>query len=607
MPIVSWNPLIDRPSAGVFPHANPVGDVNRGSDRNAPCCASPPEQCLLEAYILRAFQCLNTMIEKRLRSPAPLLMGCVLAGALLPCAVSGQSPAPQTNRFDVLFLAADAPVWLNLRLDGAGEGLQAVRQRFARMVIQTVDADKDGLASAAEAARLPARGRPGTSAQLLGEDWSQYDTSPQDGQLSPEEYLVAVQPYLGPAFTIRRKAPVLLQSVQLMPRLDDDSDGRVSQEEIVRGTQTLAGLDFDDDGTFSPAELQPFPQAMLDAAMAEQQGDDADAFVIVDADTEREELRSRLYRKYASDAGISSERSGLLEFAFAEADADKSGLLDETEAAAMLRPRPAVEIAVDVTSGIVRVGRLSRSSTSVSELPVESPRRIALRLGSEAVEFSAYDNRYAAADQINLLKIRFLQGDVDKNSYMSEQEFVSLSGLEADFADVDADTDGKVFIDELERFLRIESYLAQCSLEMEVEAVEKPLFTILDANIDRRLSAREFAVGIERLQEFDQDGDRVLDSRELAQFNRFRVKFAFVVPSAVRPEQNMAMMSQQRMPLVGRTPRSGPRWFLNMDRNQDGEVPWREFLGPHEAFRQLDVDGSGWIDAEEAGQSGSGE
>jgi hypothetical protein len=37
-----------------------------------------------------------------------------------------------------------------------------------------------------------------------------------------------------------------------------------------------------------------------------------------------------------------------------------------------------------------------------------------------------------------------------------------------------------------------------------------------------------------------------------------------------------------------------------MDRNRDGDVAWREFLGPREAFARIDADGDGLIDAGEA-------
>src|SRR5690606_16502869 len=180
----------------------------------------------------------------------------------------------------------------------------------------------NGHADATEAPALPAQGRPGTSAERLKSDWKRFDTDPVDDRLSPQEYLAAVQTHLGPAFAIRRKPPVLLQSVQLLPRLDGNHDGRITPTEIARGAQTLTALDFDDDGTFSPAELQPFPQSMLDAAMAEQREDSLEPFVLVDARSDRAELNSLLYRRYADDQGIAREHAGLSGIAFEEADAD---------------------------------------------------------------------------------------------------------------------------------------------------------------------------------------------------------------------------------------------------------------------------------------------
>jgi len=40
-------------------------------------------------------------------------------------------------------------------------------------------------------------------------------------------------------------------------------------------------------------------------------------------------------------------------------------------------------------------------------------------------------------------------------------------------------------------------------------------------------------------------------------------------------------------------PGDGPAWFAKMDRNRDGDLSPREFIGPREVFRRLDVDGDG--------------
>ncbi len=47
----------------------------------------------------------------------------------------------------------------------------------------------------------------------------------------------------------------------------------------------------------------------------------------------------------------------------------------------------------------------------------------------------------------------------------------------------------------------------------------------------------------------------------------------------------------------------GPKWFRKMDRNRDGDISRREFLGPRAAFERLDADGDGLITAKEAAMS----
>jgi len=49
------------------------------------------------------------------------------------------------------------------------------------------------------------------------------------------------------------------------------------------------------------------------------------------------------------------------------------------------------------------------------------------------------------------------------------------------------------------------------------------------------------------------------------------------------------------------TPTSaGPKWFLRMDRNRDGDISRREFLGSRAQFSRLDRDKDDLIDPSEA-------
>jgi EF hand len=45
---------------------------------------------------------------------------------------------------------------------------------------------------------------------------------------------------------------------------------------------------------------------------------------------------------------------------------------------------------------------------------------------------------------------------------------------------------------------------------------------------------------------------------------------------------------------------SAPVWFRKMDRNKDGDLSPREWLGTDEEFKAIDTDGDGLISADEA-------
>jgi Ca2+-binding EF-hand superfamily protein len=218
------------------------------------------------------------------------------------------------------------------------------------------------------------------------------------------------------------------------------------------------------------------------------------------------------------------------------------------------------------------------------------------------VELRANDNKEAGISDLNVTLgfylQRFLQFDTDKNGYLNEAEFAALQLPGAEFAAVDADRDGMLTRDELRQHVQHSAALSQAALVLTLSDEAKTLFEILDADRDNRLGPREFAAAAAQLREYDRDRDSRIGRAEL------RDKFGFTV-SAARPQflnepfnnpNNMAQARQGRP----RPQTAGPTWFRKMDRNQDGDLTWREFLGTRADFDRIDADGSGLIDLNEA-------
>jgi hypothetical protein len=127
-------------------------------------------------------------------------------------------------------------------------------------------------------------------------------------------------------------------------------------------------------------------------------------------------------------------------------------------------------------------------------------------------------------------------------------------------------------------------------VSLAVVAQPRGWFELLDANGDGRLGIRELRQAWQRLADANARAAGVLalpDRRSPA------VQLTFV-RGVGRPRGIPLHHREMNCPL------RGPAWFRAMDRNGDGVISPREWLGRPEDFKKIDRDGDGLISPEEA-------
>jgi hypothetical protein len=137
--------------------------------------------------------------------------------------------------------------------------------------------------------------------------------------------------------------------------------------------------------------------------------------------------------------------------------------------------------------------------------------------------------------------------------------------------------------------------LARGRAVLEVNDRGLLLFGNLDVDSDGRLSLRELQAARARLASFDRNGDGQVTAAEIP--HRFDWSLS---PAQIPHGYALRAARRDQVPPPQRHAAPAPAWFRNMDRNHDGDLSPREFLGPRAAFQRLDANHDGLIDAGEA-------
>jgi Ca2+-binding EF-hand superfamily protein len=520
-------------------------------------------------------------------------------------------PEPPGSVREVVYFGP-APVRFRLHIAIGGRPVEAVWEDAVGALFNFLDRNGDGVLDATERAAVtqPARTRdpvvavpPDGNALPLRLTFER-----KDEKVTREVFATVLRGsgYEPVRLTSVAGRPDSAQlSAALFRYLDRDKDGKLSADELRAARELLAPLDANEDEWLTPPEVlgrastpNPNPVAVAGMQMAEDAASAFPDLLFLAADGTPAVKQILAARGGTRATSLRRSEFGADAAAFAALDKDGNGRLDTAELSAWLRQPPDADLALGFGPG--RPTLLPAEGGRPGAFRVEAGGAVAGTTPGTRWHFDPLaSSRTAWEAAAERLQKQFRELAKAKGSVSRKQvDKDPIAPTLFDFADHNAD--GKVDLAEVEAALKVLAPLATCRVEITFTDGGNGLFELLDSNGDGRLSPRELIQAATVLRPYADAGGRV-GPRDLPR--RFTVRAtAGGIPLVVPPLAGPAM-AQQGSAAPARA-ESVPAWFTKMDRNGDGDVSLREFLGPLELFRKLDRDGDGLISPAEARAAG---
>ena len=521
-----------------------------------------------------------------------------------PAVAQRQTPSlAQADHATMIIMAPLGPVVADLRISVAKI---PYRTWVSRFVATQMDVDKNTQLDSKELSLLTENVRRLGNISGPEEILAAAVKEPGATEVPTKQFVEWLQTRLPKSFDLIAQPQAADDAVRLTSLIDANLDASISDAELLNSLRTLRFRDLDNDETFSVSELMPYRDPRSQNAPVSPDVVNLPFYHVTD-EASAKLAAERIVGRYGTEGTVPI--SILRQQKLPEPDRR----LSVDELAGILQ-QPEFHLTVDVklsdragTSDIdVAISSSAESFCRTTDDKFGQTAIVADGLPLKIVARGGGANNRAATR--GFLGQTFVMIDGDRNQYLDETEFAGIvgamqqSGANGDFATVDQNSDKMVTRDELFSFVERDLMAAASRIEVTVKQDGKTLFSLLDANQDRRLSAREIKSGSSILQKYDLNGDGAFAETELGTEYVLTLglgRSELRRNSGMMTMQTMAMNSGDAV-LPGLEGLDGPEWFRRMDRNQDGDVSVREFLGTSTQFAALDTDQDGLMSASEA-------
>ncbi len=523
----------------------------------------------------------------------------------------------------VIFMQDKGPVVMEFELTVGGLAFGEVWRTGLRERLQKLDKDGDGFLSRNETdppaqpkPRAKPNGpaiaqkatdkkpkKPSTPPLLQMANLWDADAEPRDGKLSLDElawflsrrgqgpFQTVASPKTG-AMLGPRTVAANGSGQRLWNWLDRDHNTQLSPAELREAGSTLRKYDLDADETISLNELQAGVNPFF-SANRNNQNTETPFFAVMPGQSATPLIR-RLIGRYAklnepkktknakatAPRGLRVETLKIPQDQLARFDRDGNGWLDEFELRDYLKnPIPMVCIQVKLPGhekGEAQITGTSSGENSSVVVKKSAVGTVSIMVGEMQIEIEA--GGAGPESWLQMLKEQFKQIDGDNNGYLEQNEANRNVFFRTHFQEYDADDDGKLYPEEWQPPVTAALRMAATKTRMVVEDAGQDVFTVLDADRNMKISPREWRAVADRMSVWDKNDSGSLDTGEIPHVYRLTSGPGLPDLSGLVNTQNGTPQNSKEQ-LV-----KGPKWFQAMDKNGDGDVSAREFLGKPELF-----------------------